>query len=89
MCIRCVVLYICICIVVYCTPGVGVCVVGRCGFMYYLVLFIMCGFTFCDVHYVYVYVIEEKKIHRALVGYENQPNVCIERIKEKVRTDEG
>ena len=49
-----------ICIVLYFTQGVGVCVVCQHGSVYCGVLYVICGCICCDVYYVYVYVIEEK-----------------------------
>lgn len=77
--------------VVCCTSGVGVCVVlyigCRCmycvvlyalhGCMYGMVLYVMCGCMHCDVHCVYVYVIEEKQRNCVFFMCGNQFRVCI------------
>ena len=49
----------------YCTPGVVV--------LY--VLYVVCG-SMCGVHYVYVYVVEEKRSIGCLLGVENDP-MCV------------
>ena len=58
-------------IALYCTPGVGACVVCRCGCVYCMVLYVVCGCMCCDVHCVYVYMIEENQMKRVLVGCGN------------------
>ena len=58
---------VCICIVWCSTSCVGVCVVlyTGCRCMYCVVLYDVCGCMCCGVHYVYVYMVEEKKKHWA------------------------
>ena len=87
MCIHYVVLCVGTCIVWCCTSGTDVCVVLyiRCRYRYCVVLYIVCGCICCDVHYVYVYVIEEKQRHWVLSGCGNQFNVCTKRKKDKGR----
>jgi len=61
-----------------CTANVGVCIVlcpALCADVC-VVFCVRCGCTFCDVHYVYVYVIEEKQRHWVLVECGNQSGVC-------------
>ena len=51
-----------VCSVFYGTSIVGVSVVYQCGCMYCMVLYSICVCIICNVHHVYVYIIEEKEM---------------------------
>lgn len=61
-----------ICIVLYCTQGVGVCFICQCGFIYCMFFYVICGCMCFDVKCVYVYMVEEKKRNWVLIGCGNQ-----------------